>query len=262
MPKALVVIPTYLREQGDLDTTIEAVESIGKTETNVETLLVDDGSPESGLVKQLCSRADQLGAEVIVKQANEGFSKTVNVGLQRALDEGRDAVLMNADVECQTKDWLNVWRKTTDDQLRPADVAGALLMFPDGLIQHAGIYFSLLTRTFDHMYKFGPMNLPEAHRKRVCPVTGAFQFIRHETLTDVGLYDESFSMGWEDVDYCLRVMLAGRTCVYQPGVRAYHHEMKFRGRPSPKVAEWQQKSWFRLATKYREQSFAGLVPYW
>lgn len=261
--KPLVVIPAYVRERVDVEMTVDAVESVRKTaKDTVDVLVVDDGSPAPPLVLEMRQAMDKLESEVVVKGENTGFARTVNVGLRRCMTEGRDAILMNADVEIQTPNWLQVWQATKDEKERPAAVIGALLMFPNGLIQHAGVYFSLLTRTFDHMFKYGPMDLPEAHKQRVCPVTAAFQYIRHETLVEVGLYDESFLLGWEDVDYCLRTMLAGLSCVYNPNVRAWHHESIFRSRPSPKVAEWTAKSWYRLGEKYRTQSFGGLVPYW
>jgi GT2 family glycosyltransferase len=261
VPSPLVVIPTYLRTDEDLQTTVEAVESVRATAgPSVEVLCVDDGSPEKNLVAQLGEKMSQLQSEVHAKPENSGFAKTVNVGLRRALHAGQDAILMNADVEIQTPGWYTNFRATKDDRGREAAVVGALLLYPDGTIQHAGIYFSLLTRTFDHLYKHGPGNLPEALKTRVAPVTGALQFIRHSTLETVGLYDEGFFLGWEDVDYCIRVGLAGQSCVYNPNIRAYHYEMKFRGRPDPKVAEWQAKSFLRLCEKYQNESFGALVP--
>lgn len=260
-PKPLVVIPTYLTKPEGLAATIEAVESVRKTAgASVDVLLVDDGSPEKLLVGELTEKMSQLESEVHVKPENSGFSKTVNVGLARARDEGRDAILMNADIEITTPGWQRFFQGTKDQNWNPAAVVGALLLYPTGLIQHGGIYFSLLTRTFDHLYKYGPADLPEALKKSVCPVTGALQFIRHDTLEEIGLYDEAFYMGWEDVDYCLRVFAHDKQCIYNPNVRAYHFEYMFRGEQSPKIAEWQQKSWLYLCEKWKDRSFAELVP--
>lgn len=258
----LVVIPVYMTEPQDLAQTVAAINSIKETTApgEVEVLCVDDGSPEESLVSGLEAEIDQLGFDLHVKEENSGFSRTVNVGLRRALQNEQDAVLMNADVELQGP-WVRRFSRTTDEQGRWAAVVGALLLFPNGLIQHGGIYFSLVTRSFDHMFKYGPQNLPEALEKQVCPVTGALQFIRHRTLATVGLYDEEFRMGWEDVDYCIRVFLAGEECVYNPNIRAIHHEQMFRGRPNEKLRDWQEKSLMYLMMKYREQSFAGLVPF-
>lgn len=261
-PKPLVVIPMYLTKDEDVETTLDAVRSVRKTVSDsVDVLCVDDHSPERDLVDGIELGLNRIDAEVFRKEENTGFSKTVNVGLQRALDEGRDAVLLNADVEITTPGWLKIMRKTADHQGRPAAVVGALLLYPNGLIQHAGIYFSLLTRTFDHMYKFGPAHLHEANQSFSRPVTGAFQFIRHDTLEKVGIYDENFFMAHEDVDYCIRVYLAELACMYQPRVRAFHFEMMFRGRPNPKIQQWQAKSWIYFAEKYKNQGFQGMVPF-
>lgn len=263
MASPLVVIPSFLRTEADLDTTMVAVGSVRKTSgKNVEILVVDDGSPEKDLVAALTERCAQLESEVHAKPSNSGFSKTVNMGLRRALDKGQDAILMNADVEVMTDGWYRTFKATKDEQGNPAAVVGALLVYEDHTIQHAGIYFSLLTRSFDHRFKYGPMNLPEALRKAAVPVTGAFQYIRASTLEKVGIYDRKFFMGWEDVDYCIRVGLAGEQCIYNPNVRAYHYEMKFRGRgrANQKLADWQAKSFLYLCEKYADQSFGALVP--
>lgn len=260
--KPLVVIPTYLTEEKDIEVTLDAVRSVRKTVSeSVDILAVDDGSPDQSLVDGFAAGLERYEGEMVRKEENTGFAKTVNVGLRRALNEGRDAVLLNADMEITTPGWLKLFQKTHDNHDRPAAVVGALLLYPNGLIQHAGVYFSLLTRAFDHMYKFGPGNLPDAQKSRVCPVTGAFQFIRLSTLEQVGLYDEEFFMGWEDVDYCVRVFQHSLQCVYQPRVRGYHFEMMFRGRPSKKIAQWQAKSWIYFCTKHAEQNFAGMVPF-
>jgi GT2 family glycosyltransferase len=91
-------------------------------------------------------------------------------------------------------------------------------------------------------------------------VTGAFQYIRHSTLESVGIYDPKFFLGWEDVDYCIRVFLDGQRCVYNPNIRALHAESLFRGRPSPKIKEWQEKSFMYLMLKHKDLNFADFVP--
>jgi GT2 family glycosyltransferase len=260
--RPLVVIPTYMTQDSDAALLEACLRSIWATEGDrVEVLVVDDGSPDHALVTSLEAWSATAAFEVVAKEVNEGFSRTVNVGLQRALEENRDAILVNADIEFMGPGWLDAMRNQRRlDRDAPAEVVGGLLCYPNGTIQHAGIYFSLLSRVFDHLHKHGPMNLPEALVPRACPVTGAVQFIRHSTLCVVGLYDPEFRMSWEDVDYCLRVFLAGGQCVYSPNVRAWHHEMVFRGRQTPKLQRWHLESFYRLMTKYANVNFAALVP--
>ena len=260
--RPLGVIPSFMREPRDAEVLVECLRSIQATAAReLDVLVVDDGSPALALVDRLAALRGPLGFELVRTTENSGFARTVNVGLRRALETGRNAILVNADIVFREPGWVaRMVHQEGIDSPRRAAVVGALLLYPSGLIQHAGIYFSLLTRTFDHLYKYGPGDLPEAHVAAARPVTGALQFIRHETLTNVGLYDEGFRLGWEDVDYCLRVLLSGRECVYQPAVCAIHHEMLFRGRADDRIRRWTAESFARLLRKYSEQSFAALVP--
>lgn len=258
----LIVVPSYMRQPRDLEVTLELLASVRRTEPDAAVMVIDDASPADVLVDEMAAAKSRLHFDLHRKEENQGFSRTVNIGLQRALDEGRDAVLVNADMEFIDKGWLRVMQTRTraDDSGDLAGIVGAKLLYPNGLIQHGGVFFSLLHRCFEHIYKFAPHDLPEAQKARRCPVTGALQFIRHSTLTEIGLYDEKFKLGWEDVDYCIRAFLGGVDCVYEPKVRAYHFESMFRGDASEKIAGWQNESWAYFMHKYRKQSFADFVP--
>src|SRR4051794_13562904 len=174
-PEPLVIVPNFVTEPEDVKVLADGLMSVQKTAPGeVKVLVVDDCSPKPELVDEIEALQDALNFHLIRREKNEGFSRTVNVGLQQALEEGRDAVLLNADVEIDTPGWVKTMQETTDNFGNPASVVGALLLYPNGLIQHAGIYFSLLTRDFREMYKYGPGNLPAALKKAVSPVTGAF----------------------------------------------------------------------------------------
>lgn len=177
--KPLVVIPTYLTQESDVEVLGTCLASIRQTVSDqVSILCVDDHSPNPALVDEVVSRYGRYDFDLERQPSNEGFSRTVNVGLEKARAAGCEVVLMNADIEMKTPGWLKRCRKTTGPDGKPAGIVGGLLVYPNGLIQHAGVYLSLLTRSFDHIYKYGPQNLPEALEKRVCPVTAAFQYIR------------------------------------------------------------------------------------
>jgi GT2 family glycosyltransferase len=258
---ALVVIPTFMRTPADLDITIQTLLSVRATEPDVEILCVDDCSPAPALVDALETHTEELNFWVTRQPENGGFSRAVNVGISDAFERNLDVVLMNADIECLTPGWLKIMTEQLDTQGRPASVVGALLIYPNGLIQHAGIFFSFLTRGFDHRYRFGPGELPEAQQACVCPVTGAFQFIRREAVQAIGMYDLDFRMGYEDVDFCLRVFESGRECIYTPKVRALHHESLFRGhgRADDKLNEWQAKSAQTLMQKHARTNMSRFV---
>jgi O-antigen biosynthesis protein len=243
--KPLVVIPNYMSSEGDLQILGDCVASIRRTVGDqVDILIIDDRSPLSYLVDVFEEQFGQFGFELVRKDENEGFSRTVNVGLNRAILQGRDAVLMNADMEMLTPNWV------ARCQRAGAGLVGALLLYPNGLVQHAGLYFSPIANMFEHRLRYAPANLRETRTKLVCPVTGAFQYITFDTLSKVGPYDAEFRMGFEDVDYCLRVFAAGLECLYEPAVSAIHHESLFRSRPDEKVMRWQADSLNHLREKW------------
>ena len=87
--KPLVVIPNYMSEESDMEILGECVQSIRQTVSNtVDILIVDDCSPEPWLVDVFESRYERYDFELIRKPENEGFSRTVNVGLDAGARRG------------------------------------------------------------------------------------------------------------------------------------------------------------------------------
>jgi GT2 family glycosyltransferase len=164
----------------------------------------------------------------------------------QAIRENRDVILVNADIQFINNTWLEALQETD------ASVVGALLTYSNGLVQHAGIYFSILRREHDHRYRMAPSTLSEVHKEIECPVTGALMYIKSECLQEVGYLDNDFGMGWEDVDYCIRVMKSGRKCMYQPKAIAIHHESMFR-----RGKETQAQRWFEEGLIYLQKKYAG-----
>ena len=256
----LAIVPTYLRTAEDLDVLLHCLVSLRETAPQADVLVVDDCSPATELVAMIGAAAAELEIELHRRPVNGGFSRAVNVGLRRALDEGRDALLVNADIEFRRPQWLEPMLARTDTTGALAAVVGARLLYPNGLLQHAGVYFSKLHRDWGHRFMHGPGDLREALVPCRCPVTGALQLIRHECLADVGIYDEGFRMGWEDVDYCLRVFASGRECIYEPMACATHLESIFRRRRGDGQDDWESQSNVALQRKYGTTDLSAYMP--
>ncbi len=242
MRKPLVVIPSFLTLPSDVDVLGACVESLRHTAGDtVDILVVDDGSPARGLVDRFEAGHD---VELVRQPANEGFARTVNVGLTRAREERREVVLVNADIVALTDGWLEAFRAAD------AGIVGALLLSPQGRIAHAGFFFSRVTGTVEHRFAGAAPDLPAALEVAACPVSGAFQYIRPDVLAAIGVYDPEFRMGSEDLDFCLRAADAGFTSACQGRARALHAEAMFRGRPSPKLDVWHKRSHARFRAKW------------
>jgi GT2 family glycosyltransferase len=239
----LAVVPSYARTEEDLDTLRTCLRSMRRT-AECDVLVVDDGGPLEGAAEV----AAEFGCGA-TRTENRGFARAVNVGLRVALDAGNDAVLVNSDIVFHQDGWLGAMLTN------PAEVVGALLIYPHGVVQHAGIYHCPFQRAWAERFKYAPPDLPAVGEPRVCPVTGALQLVRLDAMRTIGLYDEDFRMGWEDVDYCIRAFDAGLTCAYEPTAAAYHHESLTRGRASKRIAAWTNESWKLLVSKYGKRSF-------
>lgn len=252
MTDVLGVMPTFLRTEQDLDTARVAIETFRAT-CSADLLVIDDGSPFG--TNMLSQVAKENGIDMMPKEENEGFSRTVNLGLRRARREGKHAVLVNADIQFFHNGWLS------EMLANDADVVGAQLLFPNGLVQHAGIYYSVISRQFDHIFRFAPSTLAAVQEPRICPVTGALQLIKSQVIKEIGFYDENFRMGYEDVDYCHMAFQAGMKCAYEPKAIAIHHEGMFRHRdPSEKLKQWTIRSWDYLHEKHAGVDFSEYVP--
>ena len=258
--RPLAIVPVYLARPDDAQTLLACVRSLrGTAGDSLDILLVDDRSPRPDLVVDVEEKQGDLGFELERKKVNSGFAKTVNVGLRRCLAEGRDAVLVNQDIVLRNDRWLDhMLEQPGPDGRGLASVVGGLLLYPRGTIQHAGVCRGV-TRPFSHIYRHAPGDLPEAQASRVCPVTAALQFVRNECLQAIGLYDEDFPMGYEDVDYCLRTLVSGRGCVYQPKVVAHHVERSVRPE-HPNHSEWRDRGLHLLTAKYPAETLTELVP--
>ena len=234
-----VVIPTY----GAPDVTIDAVARLRRTTdpARVRIVVVDDASAPEHQAR-LRSRT---GVELELAEQNRGFAASANRGIARAGAD--DVVVLNNDVLAQPH-WLERLQRSAyaDDEV---GIAGPMLLYPDGRIQSAGTYRNLGSpEWFDHRYRFKPpAHGPANVRAAALAMTGACMYLKRTLIDAIGMFDESFPMGFEDVDLCLRAWDAGHEVVYEPGSRLTHLESVTRGM---EVGEREQASMNHFWTKW------------
>jgi GT2 family glycosyltransferase len=254
--RPLCVVPVHLAADADADVLLRCLVSLWSTKVDADVLVVDDGSSARELLAPLEAALTELGYELHPETEQGGFAAAANVGLLRALEEGRDAVLLAADIELTSPSWLARLLARNDGAGRPAAVVGARLLFPTGDIQHAGHIFSQLSRNWAHRFQHAPGDLPEALVPCRCPVGSGLMLIRHHTLATVGLLDPEFGLGGQDLDYCLRVFGAGLECIYEPTAVAVR-----RDRPAPdRRRTLARRSRNRLVAKWGAEDLSPFVP--
>jgi GT2 family glycosyltransferase len=228
-----VVIPT-IHQTNMVE---ECVQSLrGHTDwENFEVIIVDDGSNTSTQtsLQQIATRNE---CRLILKPTNTGFASAVNTGVRES--KGRYICLVNNDVTFIESDWLrNLVRTIMQSN---CGVAGARLLYPDGRIQHGGVYYMAQSHVFDHRYRYLPANYgPALATQEVLAVTGALMLIRQEVWHQMEGMSEEFFIALEDVDFCLRVHKRGWRVMYCGKAAAIHAEGATRGTtPQNKDPEW------------------------
>lgn len=83
-------------------------------------------------------------------------------------------------------------------------VAGCKLVYPNGQLQHAGVWFDQPNGVLT-----AHNLLTDAPTRTVEAVTGACMAVRRECWTELRGFDAGFVNGYEDVDLCLRARKAG-----------------------------------------------------
>ena len=68
------------RSEAELEVLMKCLVSLSATAPDAQVMVVDDCSPERGLVATLALICQELGFELVQKDENSGFSRTVNVG--------------------------------------------------------------------------------------------------------------------------------------------------------------------------------------
>lgn len=166
---------------------------------------------------------------VVAYSGGFNFSRINNFG--RKFANGKFLLLLNNDIEIISGNWLT---QMVAEASQPGVAAcGAMLYYPDDTIQHAGIITGLGGYA-GHSHKYhkrggsGYMfRLATVQDYSAC--TAACLLVRTSVYDAVGGLDETFTVAFNDVDFCLRLREKGWRIVWTPYAELYHHESKSRG---------------------------------
>ena len=187
-----------------------------------DVVLVDNGSTDG-----TGALLDALDGDVTIirNRKNLGFAAACNQGADVA--KGEYLVFLNNDTEPQPG-WLEPLVGTADAHPQ-AGAVGSKLLFPDGLLQHAGVIIvdDQVRAVLEGRHRWYRMaaDHPEANvAGAVQAVTAASMLVRAGAFAQVGGFDEGYWNGNEDVDLCLKLAAAGWSVLYQPASCVVHHE--------------------------------------
>lgn len=222
-------------------------------------------------------RAEFPDVTLIASAENEGYPRANNRGL-RALgfapgcadeDAPRYALALNPDTVLPPG--------VLGDMLAYMDadatigVAGPKLVLPDGSLDLAcrrsfptpqiSFYRMVgLSKLFPRSRRFGRYNLtyldPDVETE-VDSVVGAFMLVRRAAIQQVGLFDETFFMYGEDLDWAFRIKQAGWKVMYNPRVTVTHVK-----RAASRQSRRAQREFYRAMLLFYRKHYRQTTPWW
>ncbi len=209
-----------------------AIDSIFEKSTyrNFEIVICENNSTKEetfAYYEELKAAHDNV--RVIVWDKAFNYSAINNFAAAQA--EGEYLLFLNNDVEVITDRWIE---ELLGYCQRPdVGACGARLYYPNNKLQHCGIVVGIggIAGHICHLEKrssggyFGRI----VKSQDVSAVTAACMMMPRKVFEEVGGFDESFEVAYNDVDLCLKVREKGYFIVYDAWCELYHYESLSRG---------------------------------
>ncbi len=223
------------------DMTLRAAEAALAAMQGIEgALVIVDNDSGDGSFERLSAEVtargwDQGRQQVRVLQSghNGGFGAGNNFGIRAGLPGGErpDYVyLLNSDA-FPAKDAIHALLDHLEAHPQTG-LAGSFIHGPEGEPHRTAFRFPSIASEFEGQIRFGPVSrllrrwivaqpIPE-RTIRVDWLAGASLMMRRKVLDEIGLFDESFFLYFEETDLCRRAALAGWPTDYVVESRVAH----------------------------------------
>lgn len=242
--KISIIIPNKDHVE-DLRCCIDSILN-NSTYRNFEVIIVENNSIEDSTFSYYDEIIGEDNIKVIKYPGSFNYSAINNYAASQA--SGDFLLLLNNDTEIVNPDSIANMHKLC--KRLDTGAVGAKLLYPDGTIQHAGVYIGV-NGIADHVWKGYPsdalvnMNyLNVTHQ--VSAITGACLMVKKSLFDKFGGLNENLEVAFNDIDFCLRLQEAGYKNIYTPGAVLTHYESVSRG------ADLTPEKWrrFRRETGY------------
>ena len=199
-PKVAIVILNW-NSYEDTKECLDSLEDV--TYPNYEIIIVDNGSTD-GSVARLEMAFPQH--KFIRSEENLGFAGGNNIGIKYALAQGVNYVLLLNNDTIVSPGFLTEMVKTAEEDQTIGLVGGKIYRYGTHEIHHAGGKLVLWRGTG---YSFRGDRAGHNGVRNVSFIIGCLMLIKSKAIEDIGLLDEQYFFGGEDVEYCWRARKAG-----------------------------------------------------
>jgi hypothetical protein len=252
----------------------DCLKSVAASQGVTYQVIVVDNQSADGSADML--RAEFPDVRLIANRENVGYPQANNQGF-RALgidtgcgpDAPRYALALNPDTVLPTTALRDMIAYADSDP--QIGVAGPKLIMLDGNLDPAcrrsfptpeiSFYRMVgLSALFPRSRRFGRYNMtfldPDTETE-VDSVVGAFMLVRTDAIRQVGLFDETYFMYGEDLDWAFRIKQAGWKVMYNPRVTVTHVK-----RAASRQSSRAQREFYRAMLIFYRKHYRATTPWW
>jgi GT2 family glycosyltransferase len=192
-----------------------------------EVVVVDNASTD-GSAEAI--RANHPWVRLVAQVSNSGFAGGCNAGIRHS--QGQYIALLNNDA-IASPNWLERLLAAGEEDHRIGGVATKIRFDHDPtILNSAGLVLSWNGYGEDRGFR-APDRGQFDEATEVFGGCGAGVLLNRDMLSDVGLFDESLFMYYEDLDLAWRARLRGWRFVYEPAAEIRHVHCGSSGERSP-----------------------------
>ncbi len=227
-PLVSIIIPTCDHPH-DLKRCVNSIFD-KSTYKNFEIIICENNSklPETfEMYEQLEAKDNRV--KVITWPGEFNFSAINNFARNYA--SGEHLLFLNNDTEVITPEWIEEMLMFTERS--DVGACGVKLLYPNDTVQHGGIAVGVcgsaanLCPLFPREHEGFMSRLAIASNVSAC--TAACLMIRASVFNEIGGFDETLAVSFNDVDICLKIREKGYLVVFNPVCELYHYESVSRG---------------------------------
>ena len=226
-PRVSLIIPT--RDECAL--LERCITSLQKTDYPALEIIVVDNDSQHAETKRYFKKLQRQGIRILSYPQRFNYAAINNMAVDRAT--GDIIGLINNDVEAMDTQWL---KTMLCHLLRPnVGAVGAKLLWPNGMVQHAGVVLGLhgLVGHIGNQWEDNDLGYFGYNQitREVSAVTAACLLCHKQDYLDLGGLDAGhFPVAFNDVDFCLRLREQGKRILWCAEAKLWHKESASRGR--------------------------------
>jgi len=225
-PLVSIIIPT----RNGIEFLRPCIDSIAITEyEHYEIVIIDNQSNDPKTLEYLSFISHHSNIRVLRYDFSFNYAAMHNWVVPQT--KGEYLCLLNNDTQVISPNWLGDMLALA--QRSETGAVGAKLLYPDNTVQHNGVILGL-SGIADHINKGMPSNYPGYYGRgallqNLSAVTAACLLVKRTHWVEIGGMISELTVGFNDVDFCLRLQEKGLFNVWTPQAILYHHESKSRG---------------------------------